>query len=181
MRLKSLTISPLVAISLVFGTISVLVATTAAAEPATGSVPTTGDLPVAVHGTVTLTDDSELQKMIGVDFRPDGHSRMEQLQQQTWSATSGTEEHEVKDQDGEQQTERLSSTSVTNDSCLLFADEFDTLDNSVWRVKKKKGFARHQRKKNVKSSLFFFFFLVLPVARLDIDRRRKFRGSGVYE
>lgn len=151
MRLKSSTISPVVAISIVIGTISILVATAAAKESTTGSEPTTANPLVVLHGTVTQTDGNSnlgLQKMIGVDFRPDGHSRMDQQQQQHfWTTSSETEKNDDKTKGGEQTTELLSSKSTKKDECLIFMEEFDTLDNSVWKVtERKSGFAPPKKK-----------------------------------
>lgn len=61
--------------------------------------------------------------MIGVDYKPEGAARIEYGQQQTDFLIRDGEDADIR---GE---------VVRNaDQCLVFSDEFDKLDNSVWRV-----------------------------------------------
>ncbi|KAG0278786.1 hypothetical protein BGZ95_003184, partial [Linnemannia exigua] len=87
----------------------------------------------------------ELHKMIGVDYKPQGASRIDythvqQQQQQTDFAIHDELENELENEDDnvqsndEQQSREMKGETVGNaNRCLLFSDEFDKLDNSVWR------------------------------------------------
>ncbi|KAG0048552.1 hypothetical protein BGZ83_006515 [Gryganskiella cystojenkinii] len=161
MRLKSFTVSPIMAVTLVIGTISLMLSTTTTAtanEPGSVTMSTIttniqdgSSAENRVHGSVVEPDELNLgfQKMIGVDFRPDGHSRMEQhqqqqpqqQQQQIWSpSSSSSEDNQQQDRgmnalniNSQQKAEVLCINKNERDTCLLFSDEFDRLDNSVWK------------------------------------------------
>lgn len=79
--------------------------------------------------TGSFTGGEQLHKMIGVDYKPEGSARIEygQQQQQTDFLIRDGEDPE---RDGNMRGEDVGSA----DRCLVFSDEFDKLDNSVWRV-----------------------------------------------
>lgn len=80
----------------------------------------------AAFDTSSSIGGEQLHKMIGVDYKPEGAARIEYGQQQQQQADFSIRDGEDADMRGE---------VVGNvDRCLVFSDEFDKLDNSVWRV-----------------------------------------------
>ncbi|KAF8979219.1 hypothetical protein BGZ46_005687 [Entomortierella lignicola] len=80
--------------------------------------------------------ESGLHKMIGVDYRPGDSPNFDYEQ----ALRSDIEDHVSsspvlkKDTHLKYDSQQMTNSDVsTPNSCLLFADEFDTLDNSVWR------------------------------------------------
>ena len=88
------------------------------------------------HGafdTDSSTGGEQLHKMIGVDYKPEGAARIEygQLQQQQQQQADFL----VRDGENAERDEDMRGENVgIVDRCLVFSDEFDKLDNSVWRV-----------------------------------------------
>ncbi|KAG0043570.1 hypothetical protein BGZ89_006390, partial [Linnemannia elongata] len=82
----------------------------------------------AAFDTSSFTGGDQLHKMIGVDYKPEGSARIEygQQQQQTDFLIRDGEDPE---RDGNMRGEDVGSAN----RCLVFSDEFDKLDNSVWR------------------------------------------------
>ncbi|KAG0282419.1 hypothetical protein BGZ96_000490, partial [Linnemannia gamsii] len=95
--------------------------------------------------TVSINVGEQLHKMIGVDYKPEEVSRIDYNpdQQQQTDSEGHDEEDAGGNEDGNvrlivgKSNERAEATvreNVGNASrCLLFSDEFDKLDNSVWR------------------------------------------------
>ncbi|KAF9901319.1 hypothetical protein EC991_006275 [Linnemannia zychae] len=88
----------------------------------------------------------ELHKMIGVDYKPQGASHIDytrvqqEQQQQAEFVVHEANENENENADDnvrlnvEQQSKEMKGKTVGNaNRCLMFSDEFDKLDNSVWR------------------------------------------------
>lgn len=100
----------------------------------------------AAFDTVPANGGEQLHKMIGVDYKPEGASRSDynpgQQQQTDFEGRDGEDAGEneggnVRLNVGEsnERDEAIDRENVGNASrCLLFSDEFDKLDNSVWRV-----------------------------------------------
>ncbi|KAF9092514.1 hypothetical protein BGX23_004226 [Mortierella sp. AD031] len=98
---------------------------------------------VVVTGGEGVVND--LHKMIGVDYNLDGGSRIDytHVQQQSDFAIPSDEsdvglkvEHQHQSQHAQQQAKKqtkMHGDTIVSNTCLLFSDEFDSLDNSVWR------------------------------------------------
>ncbi|KAG0367746.1 concanavalin A-like lectin/glucanase domain-containing protein [Gamsiella multidivaricata] len=99
------------------------------------------DAPPRVHrknqGNSRIQQDElawpELHKMIGVDYRPDGSSKLGygQSQQVEFEITGVKDDN--KNPSSTRSRQKFKSEFQSKDRCLLFVDEFDKLDNSVWR------------------------------------------------
>ncbi|KAF9136454.1 hypothetical protein BGX30_011175 [Mortierella sp. GBA39] len=81
----------------------------------------------AALDTSSSTGGEQLHKMIGVDYKPEGAARIEYGQQQQQQT-----DFMIRDGENTERDEDMRGASVA-DRCLVFSDEFDKLDNSVWR------------------------------------------------
>ncbi|KAF9541998.1 hypothetical protein EC957_002501 [Mortierella hygrophila] len=84
----------------------------------------------AALDTSSYTGGEQLHKMIGVDYKPEGAARIEYGQQQQQQQT----DFMIRDGENTERDEEMRGASAgIADRCLVFSDEFDKLDNSVWR------------------------------------------------